>query len=182
MQNTTFIARATAILLLACILSACPSMVQRPRASHADTRKPEAPATPAAPEDDDGAVESGQAGWYGKRYHGRKTASGERFDQDALTAAHRTLPFGTVVQVKNLSNGRTVEVRINDRGPFGRKTRIIDVSRAAARAIDMEHAGVAPVEVRIVSTPEGKPEAKSTPESTPRTTRLARARRADARR
>jgi rare lipoprotein A len=142
MQNASIIARATAILLLACILSACPSMVQSPRASHADTRTPKIK---------DDAVESGQAGWYGNRYHGRKTASGERFDQDALTAAHRTLPFGTVVQVKNLTNGRTVDVRINDRGPFGRKTRIIDLSRAAARALDMERAGVAPVELRIVT-------------------------------
>ena len=168
MQNTAFIARATAILLLACILSACPSMVQRPRASHADTGKPEAgTGAPGAPEAGAGAVESGQAGWYGNRYHGRKTASGERFDQNALTAAHRTLPFGTVVQVKNLTNGRTVQVRINDRGPFGRKTRIIDLSRAAARVIDMERAGVAPVELRIVSRPEVEPdvEADARPES-----------------
>jgi rare lipoprotein A len=143
MHDTNIIARASAILLLACILTACPSMVQRPRTSHADTR--------AQPPEE--AVESGQAGWYGDRYHGRKTASGERFDQNALTAAHRTLPFGTVVQVKNLTNGRTVELRINDRGPFGRKTRIIDVSRAAARALDMERAGVAPVELRIVRKP-----------------------------
>lgn len=167
MQNTTLIARATAILLLACILSACPSMVQPPRASHADTREAEpgapgapepaqAPGAPAAPEAGADAVERGQAGWYGDRYHGRKTASGERFDQNALTAAHRTLPFGTVVQVKNLTNGRTVQVRINDRGPFGRKTRIIDLSRAAAREIDMERAGVAPVELRIVSKPVAK--------------------------
>jgi rare lipoprotein A len=172
MQNTTLIARATAILLLACILSACPSMVQPPRASHADTLEPEAgpgvpgapetaqaPGAPGAPETEADAVERGQAGWYGERYHGRKTASGERFDQNALTAAHRTLPFGTVVQVKNVTNGRTVQVRINDRGPFGRKTRIIDLSRAAAREIDMERAGVAPVELRIVSKPGGKPEA-----------------------
>jgi rare lipoprotein A len=152
MQNTTFIARATAILLLACILSACPSVVQSPRASHADTRTPKIRENP---------VERGQAGWYGDRYHGRKTASGERFDQNAMTAAHRTLPFGTVVQVKNLTNGRTVEVRINDRGPFGRKTRIIDLSRAAARVLDMERAGVAPVELRIVSTPDDKAEANA---------------------
>jgi rare lipoprotein A len=150
MQNTTTIARATAILLLACILSACPSVVQRPRVSHAQTRTPERERE---------AIESGQAGWYGKRYHGRKTSSGERFDQNALTAAHRTLPFGTVVQVKNLTNGRTVDVRINDRGPFGRKTRIIDVSRAAARALDMERAGVAPVELRIVAEAAPKPAA-----------------------
>jgi rare lipoprotein A len=143
MHDTSRIARATAILLLASILTACPSVVQRPAASRADTPAP-------APEQE---VETGMAAWYGDRYHGRKTASGERFDKNALTAAHRTLPFGTVVQVKNLSNGRTVEVRINDRGPFGRKTRIIDVSRAAARALDMERAGVVEVEVRVVRRP-----------------------------
>ncbi|HWN68448.1 MAG TPA: septal ring lytic transglycosylase RlpA family protein [Haliangium sp.] len=154
MQNTSLIARATAILLLTCILSACPSMVQRPRASHADERTPV-----PEPEHEQGVVQSGQAGWYGKHHHGRKTASGERFNQNALTAAHRTLPFGTIVQVKNLTNGRTVVVRINDRGPFGRKKRIIDVSRAAARALHMEHAGVAPVELRIVTEVAPEPEA-----------------------
>lgn len=162
MQHTRFISRAAAILLLACILSACPSVIREPRASHADTRPPAS--GPARPRSQGGQAqqeqqeqrapdETGQAGWYGDRYHGRKTASGERFDQNALTAAHRTLPFGTVVQVTNLTNGRTVEVRINDRGPFGRKTRIIDLSRAAARVLDMERAGVAPVELRIVSKP-----------------------------
>jgi rare lipoprotein A len=171
MHHTSIIARATAILLLGFILTACPSVVQRPRSSHADTgtRPPDQAAgetglAQAAGEigeaDEAGDTEiaakpdqTGRAAWYGARYHGRKTASGERFDQDAFTAAHRTLPFGTVVQVKNLDNDRTVEVRINDRGPFGRKTRIIDVSRAAARALDMERSGVVPVELRIVREP-----------------------------
>lgn len=143
MPPRNIIARASAILLLALVLTACPSVVQRPRDSHAET--------PAQPPGE--AAETGQAGWYGERYHGRKTASGERFDQHALTAAHRTLPFGTVVQVKNLTNDRTVEVRINDRGPFGRKTRIIDLSRAAAQELDMVRAGVAQVELRIVRRP-----------------------------
>ena len=100
-----------------------------------------------------GASQLGRASWYGGRYHGRKTASGERFDQNALTAAHRTLPFGSVVRVKNLKNGRSVEVRINDRGPFGRKTRIIDVSRAAATDLRMRKAGVVEVEITVVSLP-----------------------------
>jgi rare lipoprotein A len=167
MHHTSIIARATTIILLGLILSACPSMVQRPPQSHADTgtqpagqAQADADTERAGETDQKGDTEiaakpdqTGRAAWYGARYHGRKTASGERFDQDAFTAAHRTLPFGTVVQVKNLNNDRTVEVRINDRGPFGRKTRIIDVSRAAARVLDMERSGVVPVELRIVHKP-----------------------------
>lgn len=80
------------------------------------------------------------------------TASGERFDQDDLTAAHRTLPFDSRVRVTNLENGKTVEVRINDRGPYGRG-RIIDLSRAAAKIIGMIERGIVPVTVEILSTP-----------------------------
>lgn len=88
----------------------------------------------------------GKASYYGARHHGKRTASGERFNQNALTAAHRTLPFGTRVRVTNLRNDRTVVVRINDRGPYGRG-RIIDVSRKAAEALGMLRAGVVPVRV-----------------------------------
>ncbi|MNF73155.1 RlpA-like protein precursor [compost metagenome] len=88
----------------------------------------------------------GKASYYGSRHHGRRTASGERFDQHALTAAHRTLPFGTRVKVTNLNNDRTVVVRINDRGPHIRG-RIIDLSREAADRLGMLRAGVAPVRV-----------------------------------
>ncbi|TBU89499.1 septal ring lytic transglycosylase RlpA family protein [Phytopseudomonas dryadis] len=88
----------------------------------------------------------GKASYYGKAHHGNKTASGERFDQNALTAAHRTLPFGTRVKVTNLNNNRSVVLRINDRGPFTRG-RIIDVSYKAAEALGMLRAGVAPVRV-----------------------------------
>jgi rare lipoprotein A len=93
--------------------------------------------------------ENGKASWYGNEYDGRKTASGEVFDQWAMTAAHRELPFGTVVLVKNLDNGRTVKVRINDRGPFIRG-RIIDLSRGAAERIDLVRDGVAPVRLEVV--------------------------------
>ena len=89
----------------------------------------------------------GQASWYGQRHHGRRTASGERFDQHALTAAHRSLPFGTRVRVTNLNNDRSVVVRINDRGPHTRG-RIIDVSRRAAEQLDMLRSGTAPVRVQ----------------------------------
>lgn len=91
----------------------------------------------------------GQASWYGAKHHGRKTASGERFDQNALTAAHRELPFGTRVQVTNLSNNKRVIVRINDRGPSSRK-RLIDLSQQAAKQLDMLRAGVAPVRVEAL--------------------------------
>ncbi|MDN6857875.1 septal ring lytic transglycosylase RlpA family protein [Pseudomonas sp. CAN2814] len=86
----------------------------------------------------------GTASYYGKAHHGKRTASGERFNQNALTAAHRTLAFGTRVRVTNLDNGRSVVVRINDRGPFGRG-RIIDVSKAAAEQLNMLRSGTAPV-------------------------------------
>ena len=89
-------------------------------------------------------VVTGRASWYGQAHHGRLTASGERFDMNDLTAAHRTLPFGTRVRVLNSQNGREVVVRINDRGPHIRD-RIIDLSKAAATAIDLLQAGEAPV-------------------------------------
>lgn len=89
---------------------------------------------PAAPDTPLARLETGVASWYGKQFHGRKTANGERFDMDALTAAHPKLPFGSWVRVRNLLNGRSVDVRINDRGPHI-KRRIIDLSRAAARAL-----------------------------------------------
>jgi len=88
----------------------------------------------------------GKASYYGARHHGRKTASGERFDQHALTAAHRSLPFGSRVLVTNLRNDKSVVVRINDRGPYARG-RIIDLSQQAAERLDMLRAGVVPVRV-----------------------------------
>ncbi|MEC4803055.1 MAG: septal ring lytic transglycosylase RlpA family protein [Jaaginema sp. PMC 1079.18] len=91
----------------------------------------------------------GMASWYGPGFHGRRSASGERFNQNALTAAHRTLPFGTQVRVTNLNNGQSTVVRINDRGPFSRG-RVIDLSAAAARKIGMMGSGVAPVQLEIL--------------------------------
>lgn len=90
----------------------------------------------------------GQASYYGAKHQGQRTASGERFDQQQLTAAHRSLPFGTRVRVTNLNNDKSVIVRINDRGPYAR-SRIIDLSRQAAQQLDMLRSGVAPV--RVVS-------------------------------
>ena len=95
-------------------------------------------------------LESGIASWYGGRFHGRKTASGEAFDMDALTAAHPKLPFGSWVRVRNLVNGRSVDVRINDRGPHI-KRRVIDLSRAAARALGVS--GTHQVEISLLERP-----------------------------
>lgn len=96
---------------------------------------------------------TGYATWYGGAFAGRKTASGERFDPRAMTAAHRSLPFGTWVEVTRESTGQSVRVRITDRGPFGDPARIIDLSRAAAERLDMLRTGVARVSVRVVSGP-----------------------------
>jgi rare lipoprotein A len=94
-------------------------------------------------------VQSGKASWYGGKHHGGPTASGERFDKHAMTAAHRRHRFGTRVRVTNKRNGRSVVVRINDRGPYT-KGRIIDLSEAAAKKLDMIDAGVVPVTVEVV--------------------------------
>lgn len=91
----------------------------------------------------------GAASWYGGKFHGRKTASGERYNKNALTAAHKSLPFGTKVRVTNQANGKSVVVRINDRGPYAGR-RVIDLSRAAASAVGMLQAGVARVKIEIL--------------------------------
>lgn len=93
----------------------------------------------------------GMASYYGDRFHGRRTASGQRFNKQALTAAHRTLKFGTRVKVTHKNNGRSVVVTINDRGPYARG-RIIDVSEQAARRLGMVRSGVAPVHIEVVGS------------------------------
>lgn len=92
----------------------------------------------------------GRASFYGRRFAGRRTASGERFDPSALTAAHRTLPFGARVRVTNLENDRSVVVRINDRGPYAHQ-RVIDLSRSAARRLGFIEAGTAPVKLELIA-------------------------------
>ncbi|MGV8041682.1 MAG: septal ring lytic transglycosylase RlpA family protein [Thermoanaerobaculaceae bacterium] len=101
-----------------------------------------------------GSHEEGLASWYGEPYHGRPTASGRIYDQHELTAAHRTLPFGTRVLVASLDNGRTVEVQINDRGPFV-AGRIIDLSRAAAEELRLIGPGVARVRLSVLALGDG---------------------------
>jgi rare lipoprotein A len=111
-----------------------------------------APAKPATPPGGGQGigVQRGMATFYGNEQQGGPTASGERFDKNQMTAAHRTLPLGTRVRVTNTRNGRSVEVRINDRGPYGSRGRIIDLSEAAARRLDMIDAGVVPVIVEVM--------------------------------
>lgn len=99
-------------------------------------------------------VQYGRASWYGKKFHGRLTASGEVYDMHALTAAHKTLPLGTVVRVVNLSNGKSAVVRVNDRGPFV-KDRIIDLSYAAAKKIGLVGPGVAEVKITALGKQVG---------------------------
>ncbi|MGN6107872.1 MAG: septal ring lytic transglycosylase RlpA family protein [Kofleriaceae bacterium] len=94
-------------------------------------------------------IQHGKATWYGGKHHGGPTASGERYNKHAMTAAHRTIKMNTWVRVTNKRNGRSVVVRINDRGPYG-KGRIIDVSEAAARRLDMIEAGVVPCIVEVL--------------------------------
>jgi peptidoglycan lytic transglycosylase len=118
-------------------------------------------ALPALSMEDDGRsafVERGEASWYGDEFDGKPTARGEPFDQSALTAAHPDLPLGAQVEVTNLANGRSVEVEINDRGPFI-KNRVIDLSKGAAEKLDMVEDGTAPV--RIEASREGLDKAKA---------------------
>jgi rare lipoprotein A len=123
------------------------------------------PSTPPPASPDEGAavggspggraeVQVGYATWYGAALAGHKMSNGERFNPNAMTAAHRTLPFGTWVEVKRVDTGRSVRVRITDRGPWGHEERIIDLARAAAAKIDLVKAGLAKVEVRVISGPD----------------------------
>jgi rare lipoprotein A len=122
------------------------------------------PPDPAQPQERVGQhMLRGIASWYGKQFHGRRTASGVKFDMNALTAAHPTLPFNTRVEVRNLDTGRTVEVRITDRGPY-LKQRIIDLSQAAARAIGLGLAGAGRVQLTVLD-PADPLAAKASPEA-----------------
>jgi rare lipoprotein A len=115
--------------------------------------------TGSAVEADPWYREDGMASYYGKGFHGRKTASGERFSQNEMTAAHRQLPLGTKVMVENRETGEQAEVKITDRGPYAdKKRRVIDLSKAAADSIGLVEAGVAPV--RVVVTEEAATQQK----------------------
>lgn len=129
-------------LMLLTLLSACaPTVSQRQR-----QRPPRRISAPVRPQ----AKRPATATWYGPGFHGRRTASGERFDQHALTAAHPTLPLGSQVEVTNVANGKTVQVRINDRGPR-KRGRSIDLSRGAAQELGMLRSGVSRVRIKRIS-------------------------------
>lgn len=133
------------LLLTFVVLSTCgTNRLQNATSSSADGTRIE---RPAIVEGDHNL--SGDASYYADRFNGRKTASGELYDSDKLTAAHRTLPFGTMVKVVDPKTNRSVIVRINDRGPYSKK-RVIDLSGEAAREIDMIRAGVVHVEILIL--------------------------------
>lgn len=101
------------------------------------------------------SYEAGVASWYGRKFHGKKTASGALYDQNLYTAAHNTLPMMSVVKVTNLANSKTVTVLINDRGPFGDASRVIDLSRKAAQEIGIRRTGLADVVVEKVDLADG---------------------------
>lgn len=171
-------------LVLGAVLSACSVPVHRPASAPRPHARPAVPAAeprasttpdpdtpaqdaalPTSPTPDPGPaaapapLETGLASWYGGKFHGRRTASGERYDKRALTAAHRTLPFQTRVKVRNLENGRELVVRITDRGPFA-KGRIIDLSQASAQALGVH--GLAKVSIeRLDAAPVASSEASS---------------------
>ncbi|MEW9581370.1 septal ring lytic transglycosylase RlpA family protein [Paraburkholderia sp. DGU8] len=135
----------------------------------APASSPTTQATPLAdakPLTDDGGETSdfqqtGRASWYGRGFHGRRTANGERYDMHALTAAHRTLPLGSYVRVTNPATSRSVVVRINDRGPYARG-RVIDLSMAAANALDMRRCGTARVKIEGLTQQEARAEMNET--------------------
>lgn len=142
MRDRTPHIRSWAVLLLVCIAAAIMvACAQHPKAQAQGERR----------------AFIGLASYYGPGFHGNETANGETFDQRAMTAAHRTLPLGTFVRVTNLENGRTVVVRINDRGPYGRNFRkgtIIDLSRGAAQQLRFIKDGLVRVRVEVLHQPK----------------------------
>ena len=123
--------------------------------ANAQTAAPAAPASAPAVAAGASTSETGKIAWYGKKFAGRKTASGEAFNPEALTMAHKTLPFGTLVKVTNPKNNKSVTLRVNDRGPT-QADRIGDVSYAAARKLGMLKSGVIEAELSVVGMAKGK--------------------------
>jgi len=139
-------ARIAIALAVACGAAACAART---------TTAPAPSDTEPRPRDDDTRpvrVLHGKAVWYGGKWHGRKTASGERFNKHAMTAAHRSLPLGSRIRVINLENRRSIVLRVNDRGPYGKdRSRILDVSEAAARRLGFRDRGWVRVRVEVLS-------------------------------
>jgi len=140
------------LLFLTCCLAAC-ATVEPP------------PSPPAPPSEQPSFTQTGAASWYGPGHEGHVTATGEPFDKNKLTAAHRTLPLNTVVRVTNLATHKTVKIKINDRGPFTGK-RIIDLSEGAARELGIADNGVAQVKLEVFDSDQpGAGQAASVPSS-----------------
>jgi len=145
------------VLLLCCVLvlAACgPKKAPEARTADARQKASQKPYTVMGQRYEplrsaDGFVQTGTASWYGKDFHGKKTSNGEKYDMHAMTAAHKTLPLGVFVKVKNTDNGRDTVVRVNDRGPFV-KGRIIDLSYAAAKKLGVDIVGTAPVRIEAL--------------------------------
>ncbi len=142
-MNSTVLRSAAAVLVLH---TAC---------AYAQTAAPAAPASAPAVAAEAAASETGKLAWYGRKFAGRRTASGERYNPDALTMAHKTLPFGTKVKVTNLANNKSVTLRVNDRGPT-QADRVGDVSQAAARRLGMTRAGVVEARMEVVAAAPAK--------------------------
>jgi len=147
MNTPTLLARAILLLSLTGLAHAQPASA--PAAAPAPATAPAAAAAPAAD------ASEGKLAWYGHKFAGRKTASGQRFNPEAMTMAHKTLPFGTQVRVTNLANKRSVVARVNDRGPTT-PGRIADLSTASASRIGMLRAGIVEARLEVVSTPTAK--------------------------
>ena len=162
-QNSKFKIPAV-VLVLACVL--LPAGCTHRRAA-APSPQPVVPKpTPVPTPVEEGWTEKGIASWYGEPYHGRRTASGEIYDMYELTAAHKTLAFGSLVKVRRRDTGADVKVRVNDRGPFI-EGRIIDLSYAAAKKINLDIDGVAPVKIKVVghqTAPQRRSERVEEPE------------------
>lgn len=153
--SRSFLVRLAAIVAITAMLQGCAGIkivrvpIPVPTFGFGGDKSPKKTEPAEAPVITQSGATVGTASWYGPKFHGRRTANGERFNMNAMTAAHPDLPFNTRVRVTNLANGRRAIVRINDRGPF-KGGRIIDLSRAAARKLDFEHDGLTKVRLEIL--------------------------------
>jgi rare lipoprotein A len=174
--------RSLSLLPVLCVLAACSGSPSQPQSSAQAIVNPERGSRGNPPfyevfgqryyvlDSSEGFRETGVASWYGRDFHGKPTSSGEIYDMRGLTAAHKTLPIPTWVEVTNLSNGRSVIVRVNDRGPFV-DDRIIDLSQRAAEQLDMIRAGTARVQVRALGAPAAAPPMLAASNPEPQTAR-----------
>lgn len=146
--------RVTALAVSALLFASCASSPRFTKSRHAE---PAVPSSASAPDlsASRSSVSEGVASYYAHDFHGKKTANGERYDMNDLTAAHRSFPFNTKVRVTNLSNGRTVVVRVNDRGPF-KLERIMDLSLGAAERLEMTKSGTATVRLEVLEWGTGE--------------------------